>query len=539
MLFLMLLDGLNYRIFSQLLQQGRLPNLQRYLLNELPGVWGPVLTTFPSATAPALPETLTGKYCHRLIRSPRKIHAFNRETSEILRYEFVADAWVNEPGDLFDLTHRYRGPVISLFKGNFNKASANIYSEFFYSLDAITDFSSMDIFNYDEFNINELTKRLERNHHGYALAFVYLAVPDLNGHFHGVDEPRYPRSLEETDRLLGDFFQRLQQIIMPSGRSLFHESHFVLFGDHGMTSTGNYLDIQSLLKAVNIPAADLTRAASLIRNKLMSDWSNDIDAVIVPGGSTISELYLRAYHEFQPAPWNQPPGLRILRHYPARMNPQFQHNLLSLLSAFHGIDLVMAEEQPGIIRLQSSAGSIARIYQRRAGQEDAWCYQLLHCDEFHASGDPLRYLGQSKTAALLCHDPLLTPATAHEESFTEHFHPLTDWLAASWETEYPLAVPLIPKAFASAPTRSDIILTSAPGFNFVRWSKGDHGDLRRESILSGLLISGPRINPGCKLNSVRLVDLFPTLCQLLDIPQDRYLPADIDGRPISGLLDLN
>ena len=59
MVILILIDGLTYPVFERLLGEGRLPNIQRVLLERLPGVAGPALTTFPSTTAP-LPEAVVG-----------------------------------------------------------------------------------------------------------------------------------------------------------------------------------------------------------------------------------------------------------------------------------------------------------------------------------------------------------------------------------------------------------------------------------------------------------------------------------------------
>ncbi len=374
-LFLILIDGLNHRVFSELLAAGRLPHIQRALLEEKPGVWGPVLTTFPSATAPSMPEMLSGKYCHRLGRSPRKIHAFNRASAEVLRYEFLVDAWVNEKNDLFDLVDRYRGPVISLFKANFEKA-ANIYNDLLYGLDAITDFGSMDLLNYDKITIGELQPLLEQDPLKYALVLLYLAVPDLNGHFHGVHEPRYARSLEETDRLLAALFEKLRALPGPGDRSVFEASHFVLFGDHGMTSTGTHIDLLALFKSVNIPALDLTRTTGLLRNKLSSQWASDIDVLIVPGGSSIAEIYVRAWGEDGPGSWVDPVPGRLIRAYPSRLARRHRYDLSRLLGAVCGIDLLFHEEAPGVVRVLGPGAPAARIYERRRDPTRSWCYQV-------------------------------------------------------------------------------------------------------------------------------------------------------------------
>ncbi len=527
MLFLILIDGLNFDIFNELMKEDKLPNIKFYLLNNLNGVMGKMLTTFPSATAPSMPELFTGKYCYKLKVSPKKIHAFNRIKNEMLRYEFLSKAWKNEQNDIMDLVDKFRGPVLSFFKGKFQKVRTHIYNEFLYNIDAITDFTGLDFINYDEKIINDLIKILEKKHRNYQMVFLSLVTADLNGHFHGVNDPRYRASIIQIDNYLGSLFRKLIDIRDEDGVSLFEKSHFIIFGDHGMSEGGKYIDLTSLFKGLNINSADLSRTSALLRNKLLYDWAEDFDILIVPGGSNIAELYVRAYRNLTPSPWSFFPSIDNLLNYYNKNNLKI--NLISSLQAINNIDIIAVQKSPNIIYIFSPYFNFAKVYVKRSEGELKICYQWIPTI-LNGKTDPLNYTESLKTKELICNNLQLNEANYEDEEFDNYFHGIDEWLEVSFDSFYPLAPFFLWKAFTDSETKSDIILTAKRGYNFMKWNKGDHGALSRDSIFTAVVIASKRINRDCELKYFRNVDLFPIMCRFMDIPPQYYQNEDIDGK---------
>ncbi|MBN2053451.1 alkaline phosphatase family protein [bacterium] len=535
MLFLILLDGLNYEVFESLMKEGRLPNIRQYLLDELGGVWGEVLTTFPSATAPALPEMITGRYCYWHEHLPRKIHAFNRVKKEAYRYEFIEEAWENESDDLFEVVNRHRGQVLSSFKGSFKKTTTSYYSEFFYGLDAITDFNSLDVFNYDELVMMEIIRRLNKDPREYGMVFLYLTTTDLNGHFHGLDDPRYANSIIELDSLLGKLFANLKNLPGRHSPTCFEESHFIISGDHGMVSSGTYIDVARQFQNLQIPSLDLSGIFALLRNKLWSNWTEKLDVLVLPGGSSVAELYVRNYRQKEASSWSIVPAFSLLNSYPSRNDPALRHNLMHQLAAMQAIDLVMVQEDNDLYRIYSPLFGSARIYRAGRRGSHRFLYHVPASTIAWHGGDPLGYTQNPHSRDLVVTDEDLTAGNVNEARFKERFFSEQQWLSATYHTSRPLAVPYIAKAFSPHSTRSDLIITSQPGFNFMKLSKGDHGGLNRGAIMSGLLLAGPRVNPYGSLQQARLVDIYPTILALLDI-EDAARHSRLDGTVLTSIL---
>jgi arylsulfatase A-like enzyme len=77
-------------------------------------------------------------------------------------------------------------------------------------------------------------------------------------------------------------------------------------------------------------------------------------------------------------------------------------------------------------------------------------------------------------------------------------------------------------------------VTAAGGWGFMADMGGDHGALRPELLRVPLLISGPRVDPEGALEGARLIDLFPTVLELVGL--GGVYPAEmVDGRALEVL----
>ena len=64
-----------------------------------------------------------------------------------------------------------------------------------------------------------------------------------------------------------------------------------------------------------------------------------------------------------------------------------------------------------------------------------------------------------------------------------------------------------------------------------------HGQVYSELVHVPLLVKYPGVKPGRVSSQVQLIDLFPTILDLLSIPQDRQVKANIQGKSMLPLLE--
>jgi hypothetical protein len=89
-----------------------------------------------------------------------------------------------------------------------------------------------------------------------------------------------------------------------------------------------------------------------------------------------------------------------------------------------------------------------------------------------------------------------------------------EWLAASAHHRHPDVVPQIVIAFDS-PRSGDLVVFAAPSWDFSEKYLGGHGGLEAEELRIPLYFAGPLVQPGTEIPAARLVDVVPTLLELM------------------------
>ncbi len=157
----------------------------------------------------------------------------------------------------------------------------------------------------------------------------------------------------------------------------------------------------------------------------------------------------------------------------------------------------------------------------------------LHVEPARAGVDPFGYLS----------DPAFLKAVGGA-AWIGAPHSAQEWLTATAQTRYPDAVVAIAKFFAwQAPVADladardpDLVVTASAGWSF-RSDDGegtDHGYPLPESMRMALFLAGPNIPHGRLLTPHRIVDVLPTILQMIGWPYD---PASLDGRAITGIYE--
>jgi arylsulfatase A-like enzyme len=113
------------------------------------------------------------------------------------------------------------------------------------------------------------------------------------------------------------------------------------------------------------------------------------------------------------------------------------------------------------------------------------------------------------------------------------YHASHDWLAAPAALAHPDIVPQQGEAFDS-PRSGDIIIFAAPGWAFSLDYVGGHGGIERDEMLMPMYFAGPGLPPGGKVHAARLVDLVPTVLDLMGWRDSVERPHRFDGASIAG-----
>lgn len=124
------------------------------------------------------------------------------------------------------------------------------------------------------------------------------------------------------------------------------------------------------------------------------------------------------------------------------------------------------------------------------------------------------------------------------------WHGEREWLRVTARSEYPDAVVAVARFFDWQPPVDDLALACTPDL-VVTASRGwsfrsdeetgsDHGSLLPESMRISLFVAGPNIRHGVWPQPQRIVDVLPTVLEMIGEPYD---PNALDGEAIRGIYE--
>ncbi len=517
LIFLIMIDGTNYEVFNTLLREGRLPNFST-LLKEKDGCFKKSLSTFPSTTAPAIPEILMGQYSFRFSGLPKAIHAFDRESLEIKRYEFLLDEWGKRNLRLLHMFKEKGWTILSFFKAHIRDSHYTYYNEILYQLEFISDFTGLRWINYDEVQMVKLQDFLTRNPEPDKLIFIVLNSADLNGHLFGPFSDEYVESLIKIDELIGNLVAFLKKEKY-NGKPLFDLSSFVIFGDHGISPSGNHIPMERILRGYGLSTFDAGNPLALITENLMGILEKDVDLLLFPAGSNIADLYVRNIVNGEPQPWNSLAPGELLRNYPNRSKPLFMYDLKNLITSIGAIDFILMKKDKDIVEVYGYGDTRGIIYRKWEGKKPLFLYQVPY------GKDPLGYIDDKMIREHIWIGTEVNETNFREPVFAHFFHDEQTWINLTWEHSHPGGPPLLSKAFDRDVTTSDIVLTAKEHFSFMRMVKGDHGAMIPSSMFTILFILGNGIS--CRDNvHPRILDIFNAVARLGKI---EFSPEETDG----------
>jgi hypothetical protein len=514
---LLMIDGLAVDSFEAALAAHELPHLER-LFAARPTLRTQALSTFPSATAPSVPELLSGRWVDlETLPVPNAVHAFDREDRRVVRYLVEPDSWSWPLPNLLDAAAEAGLPAVTVFEGRWKTARSILTTAAIERSALLEIVGASELTSGDRRPVEAFLARTQKLG-APPVALVVFNEVDLKGHFHGPASRDVRRALVATDALIGEIVETLRQEKTPGGRSVLDDTTIVLFGDHGMVPSGRFLDLTTFFRSRGLVAYDAASVRQVVlRERLGSIWTRWPDALLVSGGSNITQVYLRKPSGgwIDGAPPFPEEAERALR------RPDLA-TLARQLAGQPGVSQVVRLVAPRTVEIRASGERLAWVVERGEGKSRRWAYVVPDT----AMGDPLGYLDDSEVAPLVARSGSLTDAS---------FFDIETWIERTRNARYPAAVPLVQKAFHPLRFAGDLMVTAQPGWTFIKGQHGDHGSFEREAMLTPLVLNGPGIDEGATLPFSRLVDIYPTAAVLLGAgPNDPAL-TDLDGRVLPGV----
>jgi hypothetical protein len=183
--------------------------------------------------------------------------------------------------------------------------------------------------------------------------------------------------------------------------------------------------------------------------------------------------------------------LKLKDYYPQAMKATGGKDLIDALADQESIELVVARVGANAVLVKDK--QCQAMITRRIEPNGTKVYN------YHpVTGDPLKYSKLPETASLV----------------GSEFYDAKTWLDSSCKSKYPNFVSAVMEMFDSN-RAGQIVAFAAEGWNFDHKNLGGHGSIIREDMIVPFMISGPGIPSGSTLCTARLVDVMPTVLDML------------------------
>ena len=469
-----LVDGSPYQRFNDLVQDGTLPNIKRYVIDR--GAFKKAVTAFPSTTGPAFIPFFMGRF-----PGPANIPGIR---------------WLSKKQ--FQNPHRFRSPGICSYMGmeglsfsadlpdsptlfNFFSPVTNIYNLLTRGCPPsgnLTRWIKPLVYTYAHFSerwrfVNAIASRkLLKAVKGDA-EFVMCLFPavDTFSHLSHTLSPHVIDTYREVDRTVGEVCEILQ-----ASKEL-DNTLIMITSDHGMSNTHTHIDLARHLDNLGWRC---------LHYPLL--WRRRAKSASMVSGNGMAHLYFKGggsdkRGEFATKPqkgWGDRLSFEQLN----------QMGAIQPLLGIEGLAFVAGQSDDGAIVVQNGTG-VGKI----TCEDKTFSYQFQGVD-------PLGYG--------VCYQNLSS----------------RDALIRTYDSEHPDGLVQLWQLFQGDRT-GDLVLSAHPGYDLrARYEYPEHhathGALNAEQMLVPLAINMP-----IETEFIRTVDLFPTV---LDQFGHTIEPGQIDGQ---------
>ena len=471
-----LVDGSPYQIFKDLVEDGTLSNIKKYVIDR--GVFKKAVTAFPSTTGPAFIPFFMGRF-----PGPANIPGIR---------------WLSKKQ--FQNPHRFRSPGICSYMG---------MEALSFSTDLPDSPTLFDLFSpvNNIYNLltrgcppsGDLTRRVKPLAYTYAhfserwrfvnaiasqkllqavqgdAEFIMCLFPavDTFSHLSHTRSPHVMDIYREVDRTVGEVCQILQ------ASKEFDNTLIMIISDHGMSNTHTHIDIPRHLD---------NSGWRCLHYPLL--WRQRVQSASMVSGNGMTHLYFKGAgsdnggRHGSTSKHQKGWGERFSFEQLSRMG------VIQSLIEIEGLALVAGQSEDGGIIVQNSTG-VGTI----TCEDETFSYQFQGIDPL---GYGIRYQNLSSRDALI----------------------------QTYDSEYPDGLVQLWQIFQGDRT-GDLVLSADPGYDLrARYEYPEHhathGALNAEQMFVPLAINLP-----IETEFIRTVDLFPTVLSQFGRAIE---PSQIDGR---------
>ena len=472
-----LIDGVPHEIFKALIENGDLPNIKKYVVDQ--GSLNKAVSVFPSTTGPAFIPFFMGLY---------------PGTANLPGIRWLSKSNFQNP-------HRFKRPGICSYMGidglrfeddvpsnfktlfNFFSPVSNIYNPVICGCPPAKDLTGSIkpfIYTYAHFShrwrfVNQIAVRHLHKAAEAGDQFIMCLFPavDTFSHLSEIQSPQVLRTYREIDTAIGHLVRILQKA------NALQETLILITSDHGMTNTHTHIDIPQHLddggwRCLHYPKV----------------WRQGAVSASMVSGNGMTNLYFK--NSSAEKGWGERTPFEKL----------YQMGVISSLIELDGLGLVAGQSETGDI-----------IVQSRTGQGRISCHSQREQTTFKCA-DSLRFSYQFTGT-----DPL---------GYGVHYKNLSsrEVLRKTYDTPYPDGIVQLWQIFESERT-GDLVLSAESGYDLraryeVPEHHATHGALIAEHMHIPLATNYPIAE-----QYIRSVDVFPTV---LNLCGHNVVVHHIDGR---------
>ena len=468
-----LVDGSPYQVFNDLIQDGTLSNIKKYVIDR--GVFKKAVTAFPSTTGPAFIPFFTGRF-----PGPANIPGIR---------------WLSKKQ--FQNPHRFRSPGICSYMGrealsfsadlpdsptlfDFFSPVNNIYNILTRGCPPSGDLTRWIkplVYTYAHFSkrwrfVNAIAcRKLLKAVKGNA-EFIMCLFPavDTFSHLSDTRSPNVIEVYQELDRTVGEVCRILQ------ASKEFDNTLIMITSDHGMSNTHTHIDLPRHL--------DNSGWRCLHYPLLWRQWTRSASMV---SGNGMAHLYFKDEGGNNGGSASKPQKGWGKRLSFEQLNGM---GVIRPLLEIEGLAFVAGQSEEGAVIVQNRSG-VGKI----ACENETFSYQFQ-------GADPLGY------------------GTPYQNLSAR------DALIQTYDSEHPDGLVQLWQIFQGDRT-GDLVLSADPGYDLrARYEYPEHhathGALNAEQMFVPLAINLP-----IETEFIRTVDLFPTV---LSQYERMVEPSQIDGQ---------
>lgn len=322
----------------------------------------------------------------------------------------------------------------------------------------------------------------------------YFPGLDETGHQQGPDSAGYRNAVINIDIQIGRVTDAMERA------GMLDNAHLVLVSDHGHVATQrlrrfDLIDWLRKDRGLRCHIGDIPRIGYPERTAFL----NRYDLMIVDGSRRRLLIHVRGERG-----WAQPASDEEISRVVTGLSARGQGIPLHELPCVEYVATRAGEDR---VRVFSRTGQ-AIVERRMAGSVRA----------YRVTSDGVDPLGLAETPQL-------------QQFIAPGWRPSREWLAQTAGTQHPDFVPQIVEYF-DAPTAGDMVVFSASDWVFGGADPGEHGSCHPEDMRIPLFFAGPGLPRGTSIPHGRIVDVMPTVLDLLGESDRLRTAPPIDGESL-------